>query len=244
MLVLGGSSEIGLATVRRLVADRTRTVVLAARDPEALADTVEEVRKAGATTVETVAFEALDTESHAAVIDGVFDQHDIDLVLVAFGVLGQQAAFDKDPHAAAEAVRINYVGAVSVGLAAAERIRQQGHGTIVFLSSVAGERVRKANFVYGSTKAGLDGFAEGLGDALVGTGGRVMVVRPGFVRGRMTEGMEPAPMSTTPEAVAEAITDGLAKGKEAVWVPPQLRVFFSGLRHLPRPVWRKVAERG
>jgi decaprenylphospho-beta-D-erythro-pentofuranosid-2-ulose 2-reductase len=242
VLVLGGTSEIGLATVRRLVADRTRTVVLAARDEAAAAEVAEEIRAAGATDVSVVAFDALDTASHRAVIDRVFDAHEIDLVLVAFGVLGDQATFDEDPEAAAESVRISYVGAVSSGLAAAARIREQGHGTIVFLSSVAGERVRKANFVYGSAKAGLDGFAQGLGDALVGTGGRVMIVRPGFVVGRMTEGMEPAPMATTPDAVAEAITDGLAKDSDIVWVPGQLRFLFAGLRHLPRPLWRKVSE--
>jgi decaprenylphospho-beta-D-erythro-pentofuranosid-2-ulose 2-reductase len=244
VLVLGGTSEIGLATVRRLVADRTRTVVLAARRPDDLAAEADEIEQAGATTVETVAFDALDTSGHQALVDEVFDRHEIDLVVLAFGVLGDQETFDHDPEAAAEAVRVNYVGAVSTGLAVAERMRRQGHGTIVFLSSVAGERVRKTNFVYGSSKAGLDGFAQGLGDSLVGTGVRVMVVRPGFVHTRMTEGMEAAPLSTTAEAVADAIAEGLTKGKDTVWVPAPLRAVFSGFRHLPRPVWRKVSERG
>jgi hypothetical protein len=87
----------------------------------------------------------------------------------------------------------NFVGGISAGLAAARQLRLQGHGTLVVLSSVAGERVRKANFIYGSTKAGLDGFALGLGDTLAGSGAGVMVVRPGFVAGRMTAGMPRAP---------------------------------------------------
>ena len=108
------------------------------------------------------------------------------------------------------------------------------------LSSVAGERVRRANFIYGSSKAGLDGFAQGLGDALQGTGARVLIVRPGFVRTKMTAGMPAAPMSTTPEAVAAATAKALAAGRDVVWVPASLRLAFAGFRHLPRVVWRRL----
>jgi decaprenylphospho-beta-D-erythro-pentofuranosid-2-ulose 2-reductase len=243
-LVLGGTSEIAIATAVALAADRCHTVVLAARDLEAAATAAKRVEQAGATTVDVVEFDALDTASHQAVVDDVFARHgDIDLVLVAFGVLGEQATFDADPEAAAEAVRINYVGAVSACLAAAARFRAQGHGTLVVLSSVAGERARLTNYVYGSSKAGLDAFAQGLGDALRGTGGRVMVVRPGFVKGRMTAGMDEQPFSTTPEAVARAIVRGLGRGDETVWVPGVLRWVFMVMRHLPRPLWRIVSAR-
>ena len=108
------------------------------------------------------------------------------------------------------------------------------------LSSVAGERVRKANFVYGSSKAGLDGFAQGLGDALAGTGASVLVVRPGFVHSRMTHGMKSAPLATTPTAVAEATVRGLQHGRRTVWVPGTLRPLFAGFRHLPGAVWRRL----
>jgi decaprenylphospho-beta-D-erythro-pentofuranosid-2-ulose 2-reductase len=246
VLVLGGTSEIALATVRQLVAQRCRRVVLAGRDVAALEAGAESLRSAGATRVEAVAFDALDTSSHRKVLGDAFGAAgggDVDLVLVAFGVLGDQGTFDDDPEAAAEAVRVNYVGTVSAGLAAAQALKAQGHGTIVFLSSVAGERARRDNYVYGSSKAGVDAFAQGLGDALVGTGVRVLVVRPGFVHTRMTAGMDPAPFSTTPDAVATQILRGLQKGSEVVWAPPLLRVVFSGLRHLPRPLWRKVSAR-
>jgi decaprenylphospho-beta-D-erythro-pentofuranosid-2-ulose 2-reductase len=244
VLVLGGTSEIALATVRRLARDRCRTVVLAVRDPDAGATAADELRAAGVTDVHVLAFDAADPTGHAAVIDeAVALAGDLDAVLLAFGVLGDQATFDADPVAAAEAVNVNFTGAVSSSLAAADRLRTQGHGTLVVLSSVAGERVRAENFVYGATKAGLDGFAQGLGDALQGTGARVMVVRPGFVHTRMTEGRDPAPFSTTPDKVADDIATGLAKGAEIVWSPPILRLMFSTLRHLPRPVWRKVAAR-
>ncbi|MGH9060283.1 MAG: SDR family NAD(P)-dependent oxidoreductase, partial [Acidimicrobiales bacterium] len=136
--------------------------------------------------------------------------------------------------------RTNYVDAVSAGLAVARLLRRQGHGTLVVLSSVAGERVRKANFIYGSTKAGLDGFAQGLGDALHGSGASVLIVRPGFVKGRMTAHMDPAPMPTTVDQVAEATVKALAAGRQVVWVPGMLRLAFVVFRHLPRALWRKL----
>jgi decaprenylphospho-beta-D-erythro-pentofuranosid-2-ulose 2-reductase len=244
IVVLGGGSEIGQATVARLVDDGCRRVVLAARRPAELADAVSALQARGV-AADAIAFDALDSASHASSIDEAFDRvGEADVVLLAFGVLGDQADFDADPAAAAAAVQANYVGAVSSGLAVAARLKAQGHGTIVVLSSVAGERVRKANFVYGSSKAGLDAFAQGLGDSLVGTGVRVLVVRPGFVHTKMTAGMDAAPMSTSAEAVADAIAAGLASGKETIWVPPVLRFVFGGFRHLPRFAWRRVSARG
>ena len=241
-LVLGGGSEIAQTTMRKLVPHGCRTVLLGVRDPAAVGEQIQELTNAGASTVRAIPFDATDTSSHQSMIEQCFADHpDIDLVLIAFGVLGHGAGIDTEPDAAAaEAVTTNYVGAVSSGLAAA-RLREQGHGTIVVLSSVAGERARRSNFVYGSSKAGLDAFAQGLGDALVGSGVRVLVVRPGFVHSKMTQGLEPAPFATTPEAVADAITNALASGKEIVWVPSVLRWVAMVFRHLPRPVWRKVS---
>ena len=244
VLVLGGTSEIALATVRKLVASRCRTVVLAVRDPDAAADAVADLRERGATTVETVAFDALDTTSHTKVIDEVFDRHDdIDAVLLAFGVLGDQADFDADPNLAVQVVTANYVGGVSASLATAAAIRRQGHGTLVVLSSVAAIRARKSNFVYGSSKAGLDAFAQGLGDSLADTGGRVMVVRPGFVHTRMTEGLPAQPFSTDPDSVADAIVSGLQRNAEVVYAPAVLQAVFAVMRILPRAVWRIVSAR-
>jgi len=241
VLVLGATSDLGQAITRALVRTRCRTVVLGARHPGELAPFVAELRALGATTVELVQFDADRPDDHAGVIGGAFDRHrDIDVVLLAFGVLGDQAAYDADPMLAVAAARTNYVGAVSAGLVTAEHLRRQGHGTLVVLSSVAGERVRRANFVYGSTKAGLDGFAQGLGDALAGTGAGVLVVRPGFVSTKMTAGRPPAPLATTPEAVADAVVAGLAAGRDTVWVPSALRPVFAVFRHLPRPLWRKL----
>ena len=241
VLVLGGGSDIAQATLRELVKRRTRTIVLAARDPGTLAPAADELRARGATTVETVAFDAHDTAAHEQFVARIFEHYgDFDLALLAFGVLGDQAAAELDGRAAVDIAEVNYVGSVSVAVPIAQRMRAQGHGTIVALSSVAGERARRSNFVYGSSKAGMDAFFQGLGDSLVGTGVRVMIVRPGFVHTKMTEGMDAAPLSTTPEAVADAILHGLARGRETVWVPSTLRYVMSVLRHVPRPVFRKL----
>jgi decaprenylphospho-beta-D-erythro-pentofuranosid-2-ulose 2-reductase len=241
VLVLGAGSDIAQATVRELIARRGRTIVLAVRDPLTVEKFADECRSLGATSVETVAFDAHDTDAHAAFVDEVFDKAaDIDLALLAFGVLGDQEEAERDVAAAVEIATVNYLGSVSTAVPIALRMREQGHGTIVALSSVAGERARRSNFVYGSSKAGMDTFFQGLGDAVVGSGVRVMVVRPGFVHTKMTEGMEPAPLSTTPEAVAAAIVHGLERGTETVWVPGPLRYVMSVLRHVPRPIFRKL----
>jgi decaprenylphospho-beta-D-erythro-pentofuranosid-2-ulose 2-reductase len=228
--------------VRSLVALRTRTVILAGRPGSPSVDAAAaEARTIGAPNVETVAFDAADPASHAKVIAEIWERHgDVDLVLVAFGLLGDQDEFEDDPASAVELATTNFTGAVTAGLAVARRLRAQGHGTLVTLSSVAGERVRRANFVYGATKAGMDGFYQGLADSLVGSGARVIIVRPGFVDSKMTAGMKPAPFATTPSAVAEAIVGALSSGAATVWVPATLRPVFVVMRHLPRAVWRRM----
>jgi decaprenylphospho-beta-D-erythro-pentofuranosid-2-ulose 2-reductase len=248
VLVLGGGSDIAMATLRELVRGRTTTIALAGRDPASLEPVAKELRDAARDhsgdvpiTVEAVAFDANATETHEAFVADVFDRFgDFDLVLIAFGVYGTQEAADRDRQLALEISRANYLGTVSVTLPIVDRLREQGHGTIAVLSSVAGERARKSNYTYGASKAGIDAYFQGLGDALVGSGVSVMIVRPGFVHTKMTHGLDPAPLSTTPEAVAEAIVHGLARGSEIVWVPPQLRWVMSVLRHLPRPIFRRL----
>ena len=241
VLVLGGGSDIGAATAERLVRDGARTVVLAGRSPERFTGVVERLRAAGATEVLSVPFDADDTDSHAALVADVAARvDDLDVTVVAFGVLGDQEAAERDPGTAVAIARTNYLGGVSVLAVLGEHLRRQGHGALVVLSSVAGERVRRSNFVYGSTKAGLDGFATGLADALHGSGARVLVVRPGFVRSKMTDSLPDAPLSTTPDAVAEAVVKGLRRSAVVVWVPGALRPVMSVLRHVPRPLFRRL----
>ncbi len=120
------------------------------------------------------------------------------------------------------------------------RLRDQGHGTVIVLSTVAVERPRASNAIYGAAKAGLDALAQGLADATAGSGVRVLVVRPGFVQTKMTAGLEPAPMATTAEAVAEATVRALQGRAHTVWVPTRLRWIFALLRHMPRGVFRRL----
>lgn len=239
LLILGGTSEIALAVVRRYTADRKPRVVLAARPSTRRDEAVAELTAAGV-PVSAVDFDARDVDGHPALLDKVFAEGEVDVAVVAFGILGDQERAWQDHAAAVELARVNYTGAVSVGVALGERLRRQGHGALVALSSVAGERVRRANFVYGSTKAGMDGFYLGLGEALRPHGVKVTVVRPGFVRTRMTDGLRPAPLSTTPEQVAQVVVDAVRDGRELVWAPAPLRVVMSALRHLPRAVFRRL----
>ncbi|MGW6736194.1 decaprenylphospho-beta-D-erythro-pentofuranosid-2-ulose 2-reductase [Streptomyces sp. NPDC055013] len=239
LLVLGGTSEIALATARRLIARRTRTVWLAGRPSPALEKSAADLRALGA-EVHTVAFDALDPESHETALGKVFAEGDIDMVLLAFGILGDQAHDEREPLSAVRVAQTNYTGAVSATLVTASALQNQGHGSLVVLSSVAGERARRANFIYGSSKAGLDTFTQGLGDALHGTGVHVMIVRPGFVRSKMTADLEETPLATTPEAVATAIEVGLRRRSETVWVPGALRLVMSALRHMPRAMFRRL----
>ena len=239
VLLLGGTSDIGLAIVERWCGRDALRVVLAARPSGRRDAAVRRLEEAGA-TVEAVDLEARDLASHPAVVQAAFAGGDIDVAVLAFGLLGDAEQAWQDHDTAVELAEVNYVAPVSLGVALAQAMRRQGHGCIVALSSVAGERVRRSNFVYGSTKAGMDGFYLGLGEALRDDGVRVVVVRPGFVRSKMTEGMATTPLSVTPEQVAEAVTDAVAKGRELVWVPAPLRAVMSGLRHVPRPVFRHL----
>jgi decaprenylphospho-beta-D-erythro-pentofuranosid-2-ulose 2-reductase len=241
VLLLGGTSDIGLAIASALVRPRRASVVLAGRNLDALESAARRLLKEGAGGVSTLHFDADDTAGHEAVVDkaaGILGE--LDVVVVAFGLLGDQAADEAGGDQAVQVARTNYVGAVSVGLTAARRLREQGHGTLVVLSSVAGERVRRNNFIYGSSKAGVDGFAQGLGYALAGSGARVLIVRPGFVRTKMTAGMAAPPLSTTADAVGSAVATALREDRAIVWVPPALRFVMIFFRHLPTAAFRRL----
>jgi decaprenylphospho-beta-D-erythro-pentofuranosid-2-ulose 2-reductase len=239
LLLLGGTSDIALAIARAYAAQGPLDVVLAARAGERRTRAARELQAAGC-TVQEADFDARRPDTHAAVVREAAADGDIDLAVVAFGLLGDAEQAWTDVDTAVELAETNYVGAVSAGVALAEQIRAQGHGVIVAMSSVAGERPRRSNFVYGSTKAGADAFYTGLGEALREYGGRVLVVRPGFVRSKMTEGLDAAPLAVTPEEVASAVVSAVRKGSEQIWVPSPMRAVMSGLRHLPRPVFRRL----
>ncbi|TXI40012.1 MAG: SDR family NAD(P)-dependent oxidoreductase [Mycobacterium sp.] len=239
VVVFGGRSEIGVELATRLAPGAT--VVLAARGADRLDEQVAAVRAAGAAAVHTVEFDADELSSHGPLVDKLVGEFGpLRIAVLAFGILGDQARAEADAGHAVAIVHTDYVAQVSLLTHLATAMRAVGRGDLVVFSSVAGIRVRRANYVYGSAKAGLDGFACGLTDALHGTGVRLLLVRPGFVIGRMTKGMDPAPLSSTPAQVAEATARALRTGRGTVWVPWALRPMFFGMKLLPRAIWRRL----
>lgn len=239
VLLLGGTSDIGLAVVRRLVARRPARVLLAARPSSRRDEAVGALEQAGH-DVRAIDFYAEDPGMHPAVVDDAFGDGDVDVAVLAFGLLGDQEEAWRDHGAAVRLVQVNTTAAVSIGVLLAARLGAQGHGAVIALSSVAAERPRRSNFVYGATKAGMDAFFTGLREALRPDGIRVLVVRPGFVRSAMTRGLDPAPLATTPDDVAALVVRALHQGHETVWAPPALRWVMTVLRHVPGPVFRRL----
>ncbi|HEY0517495.1 MAG TPA: SDR family NAD(P)-dependent oxidoreductase [Solirubrobacteraceae bacterium] len=241
LLVLGGSSEIAAAMLASLPADTTREVVLAGRDPAALERAAARVRSEGRGAARTLVLDATDTAAHGPVLSEAFDAAGgFDLAILAVGQLGERGGLPEDIEAAVELLRVNTVGAGSLLMHTAALMRERRGGTIAVLSSVAAERARASNAVYCASKAGLDALAQGLGDALAGDGVRVLVIRPGFVKTRMTAGLPAPPLATTPDVVAAQALAGLRRGSHTVWAPSRLRWVMAVLRMLPRPLFRRI----
>lgn len=239
MLILGGRSEIGLEVAQRLAPGRV--VILAARRAEDLVHQTAIVDAAGATAVHCVEFDADDTAGHQELLEKIAAEHGpIGVAVLAYGILGDQPRAERDPAYALKVLHTDFTAQVSVLTVLANLLRAQGSGQIVVFSSVAGVRVRRANYVYGSAKAGLDGFAAGLGDALHGSGVQLLLVRPGFVVGRMTAAMSPAPLSSTPDQVADAVVQSLGNHQIRAWVPRVLRPAYFVARLVPQALWRRM----
>ena len=240
-VVIGGTSDIARATVRHLAGRRLARLLLTGRDPVTLDAAAEEFRKIGVASVETALLDVCRPQAiEAFAQEAVRRVGEIDLVLIAAGTLGPAAIDALDAAVIAETVTTNLAGPAAAMAALAQVMRHQGSGRIVVLSSVAGVRVRQANLVYGASKAGLDGFALALGASLQGTGVKVTVVRPGFVRTKMTRDLDPAPFAVDADAVAAAIVRGLETGADVIWVPPILQAVFAGLRMLPESLWSRL----
>lgn len=244
ILLLGGTSEIGLAICERYLRNAKARIVLACMPGDPLREAAKkQLDDAGAKSVEVIDFDAVDTESHPAVIDAAWGgEHpqDVDVAIVAFGLLGDAEELWQNQRKAVQIADINYTAAISVGVLLGDKMRAQGSGQIIAMSSAAGERVRRSNFVYGSTKAGLDGFYLGLGEALREFGVRVLVIRPGQVRTRMSAHVKEAPLTVDKEYVAELAVSASSKGKDLVWAPGAFRYVMMILRHVPRPIFRKL----
>lgn len=241
VLVLGGTSEIASAIVHELARSGACEVVLAGRDSQALALAARRLRESGCARVETLALDARETARHRAVLANAVELlGELDLVILAIGVLGERGGLPEDIAAAVDLLEVNTAGAGSLLLESARTLAHQRRGTVVVLSSVAAERARRSNAVYGASKAGLDALAQGLGDALAPTGARVMVVRPGFVRTRMTRGLPVPPLASDPETVARATVRGLRRGARTVWAPERLRWVMAIVRLMPHRLFVRL----
>jgi decaprenylphospho-beta-D-erythro-pentofuranosid-2-ulose 2-reductase len=245
VVVLGGSSDIARAIVRKLCAARTNTVVLAGRNQALLDEAAREARDFGASTTSTVLFDAEDPSNAARVVDECLEHvgQPVDLVIIAVGLLGNQSAMENDAAAATRMLTVNVTWPVAALTHLRARLVAQGHGRILVISSVAAVRVRRTQYLYGGAKAGLDRLCQGVADSLEGTGVSLQLLRPGFVRSKMTTGQKEIPFTTGVNEVADNTLRGLASGERVIWSPPLLRYVFFVLRHLPAALWRRVADR-
>lgn len=243
VLLLGGTSDIGLAIAAELLAAERRPALLAARATSPrLAQARARLQAAGAASVEVLDFDGTDFASHPGVIEQAFAPPNapVAVAIVAFGLLGEAEQLWHDQAAAVALAQTNYTGAVSVGVLLGEAFSRQGGGAIIAISSVAGEKVRRSNFVYGSSKAGMDAFYRQLGVALEPAGVQVLVVRPGFVSSAMTAGRPRVPLTVSPATVARRTVEALAKGRTMIRVPAVFGLVMAVFKHLPDGLARRL----
>jgi decaprenylphospho-beta-D-erythro-pentofuranosid-2-ulose 2-reductase len=237
VLLIGGSSEIGLAILKRIAADGPVEPYLLGRSMPAMHEGLTGLGLEG----KLAELDVTVADAVEPAIDAAFAAlGEVDVVIVAIGRLGAQDGIDADPAEASAVLGVNVVGCGAAMIAALRHLRGQRRGSLIVLSSVGAERPRASNAVYGAAKAGFDSLAQGLSDSVHGSGVEVLVIRPGFVATKMTAGLKPAPLATSAEAVAEASVKALGGGSRTVWVPATLRPLFTVLRHLPRAVYRRL----
>jgi decaprenylphospho-beta-D-erythro-pentofuranosid-2-ulose 2-reductase len=245
VVVFGGSSDIARALTKKLCAARAHTVVLAGRNRALLDEAAAEAHEYGATKTDVVLFDAEDPSNAQRTVSEAFAKvgDQVDLVVIAVGLLGDQHADEDDAVASARMMTVNVTWPVAALAEIRHRLVAQGSGRILVMSSVAAIRVRSNAYLYSGAKAGLDRLCQGLAQSLEGTGVKLQLLRPAVVRTKMTTGIAEPPFTTGPNEVAENVMRGLASGDAVIWSPPLLRYVFSILRHLPQPIWRKIADR-
>lgn len=245
VLILGATSAIAHAVARRYARDGAR-IALAARDAEKLAANAADLRARGASDVVEVLFDAADFARHGPAIAEAWDAlGGLDAALVAYGTLPDHETVATDAEAAVEAFRLNATSTVSVLTHLANRFEAQGRGTIAVLSSVAGDRGRASNYVYGAAKGAVSLFAGGLRGRLAARGVHVVTVKPGFVDTPMTAGLPKNALFASPEAVAAKVHramggGGLLGGGEVVYVPGFWRPVMAGIRAIPERLFKRL----
>ncbi|UCC48610.1 MAG: SDR family oxidoreductase [Gemmatimonadota bacterium] len=241
VLILGATSQIARA-IALSFANAGYDLVLAGRTPDELERVAADIRIRRAADVRTETFDASDTESHQEFVARVLADcgHALAGVIVVFGLLGDSERARSDFSHAEEIIRINYVGASSVLTHLASHFEQAGHGFIVGVSSVAGDRGRASNYIYGSAKGGLSLFLQGLRNRLHSRGVQVLTVKPGFIDTRMTFGEVPTRLAADPEVVGKAIVKAVKKRKDVIYVPWFWRYIMWVIRLLPEFVFKRT----
>ena len=237
-MVIGATSDIGRAIGRALARDGW-ALQLAARDATRLANEAADLALRGAGKVAQWRCDVLE-EGAAAALAGTLEPLP-DVAICVVGELGEQAAGERDAAAAERVMYTNYIGPALLLGALAERFEARGSGVLVALSSVAGERGRASNYLYGSAKAGLTAFLSGLRNRLHPSGAHVVTVLPGFVATRMTDGMAlPAALTTTPEAVATQVVRAIRRRRNVVYAKPRWRLIMAIVRALPEAAFKRL----
>lgn len=238
VLILGGRSDIGLAIAHGFAAEG-HPVWLAARKAETLANEQADLSLRHRVEVSLHEFDVLDMAGHAGFADGLPGLPEV--VVSAVGLLGDQARDERDLGSAVTVMRTNFEGPAAILALFANRMEQRGAGTIVGISSVAGERGRATNYVYGAAKAGFTAFLSGLRNRLAKKGVSVLTVLPGFVATRMTEGMDlPAKLTAEPDEVGRAVVRAVKAGRSVIYVKPVWLVVMAVIRAIPEPLFKRL----
>ncbi len=238
ILVLGATSGIAEACIRRW-AERGDHLFLIGRNADRLAAVAADANVRGAASVQTAVADLDDTARHADVLtQAVQGLAGMDVALLALGVLGDQTEAEQDFAAAQRIVQTNFVSAMGLLTWLGNYCAQQHSGTLAVLSSVAGERGRKSNYVYGAAKAGLTAFTDGLRNRLDRQGVRVMTIKPGPVKTAMTDGMKGSAKFADVDAVAATLVKAIDRGDDIVYVPGIWRVIMAVVRAIPERVFK------
>ncbi|MFH1263669.1 MAG: SDR family oxidoreductase [Pseudomonadota bacterium] len=241
VLIVGGTSAIACG-VARGYAEKGAKLFLLGRNRGRLENVTSDLKVRGAGEVVFAYGELADCTVHERLLATAWEKFGgFDVALVAYGSLPDQAMCEEDPRCSEEAIRVNFVSAASWLLLLAKRFEVQGHGTIAAISSVAGDRGRKSNYVYGSAKAGLTAFLEGLRNRLYRSGVRVLTVKPGFVATPMTAHLPKTSLFAEPDAVGRTIVGAIAKGRDVVYVPWFWRGIMCAIRHIPERVFKRLS---
>lgn len=239
VLILGAASGMARA-VARSFAEAGHPIQLAARNVARLENDASDLRTRYGTDVTLHEFDALALDSHAAFVNGLPALPDV--AICAVGTMGTQEDSESDPLAAAQVMRANFEGPAAILSHLANAMEARGSGTLVGISSVAGDRGRASNYIYGSAKAGFTAFLSGLRNRLAKKGVHVVTVLPGFVKTAMLEGIEtPGPLTAEPEEVGAAILKAVQKKTNIIYTRSIWRIVMAVIRNIPEPVFKKTS---